>query len=64
MNQQNPTAQNTFFRLSTGFGRRKIFFALSGDVPGNSRYDSSNRSSAPTNIKFKQKQKYEGHLLI
>ena len=61
MNQQNPTAQNTFFRLLTGFGRRKIVFALS-DVPGNSRYDSSDRSSAPTNIKFKQK--CEAHFLI
>ena len=40
------------------------YFTLSGNVPGNSRYYSSDPSSAPTNIKFKQKQKYEPHLLV
>ena len=40
------------------------YFTLSGDVSGNSRYYSSDPSSAPTNIKFKQKQKYEPRLLV
>lgn len=39
------------------------YFTLSGNVPGNSRYYSSDPSSTPANIKFKQKQKYEPHLL-
>ena len=41
-----------------------MFFVLSGNAPGNSRYDSSDPSSAPTNIKFKRKQNYEGHFLV
>ena len=37
---------------------------LSGNVPGNIRYYSPDLSSEPANIKFKQKQKYEPHLLL
>ena len=40
------------------------YFILSGDVPGNSGYYSSDPLTAPTNIKFKPKQKYEPHLLV
>ena len=36
----------------------KKYFTVSGNVPGNSRYYPSDPSSAPTNIKFKLKQKY------
>ena len=47
--KQNSTVQKTFSRLSTDLRRRKIFFALSDDVPERSRY----HSSAATNIKNK-----------
>jgi len=40
------------------------YFTLSGNVPGNNRYYSSDPSSAPENIKFIQKQKFEPHLLV
>ena len=40
------------------------YFTLSGNAPENSRYYSSDPLSVPANIKFKQKQKYEPHLLV
>ena len=40
------------------------YFTLSDDVLENSRYYLSAPSSTPTNIRFKQKQKYEVHLLV
>ena len=40
------------------------YFTLSGNIPGNNRYYSSDTSSAPENIKFIQKQKFEPHLLV
>ena len=40
------------------------YFTFSGNVPGNNRYYSSDTSSAPENIKFIQKQKFEPHLLV
>ena len=66
-NQQQRAKSNctkTFSRLPTDLGRRKRVFALTGNVPGNSRYNSSDHPSAPTNTKFKRKQKYEAHLLV
>ena len=40
------------------------YFTFSGNVPGNNRYYSSDTSSAPENIMFIQKQKFEPHLLV
>ena len=40
------------------------YFTFSGNVPRNNRYYSSDTSSAPENIKFIQKQKFEPHLLV
>ena len=40
------------------------YFTLSGNVPGNSRYYLSDLLSAPTSVKFQQKQKYEANLLV
>ena len=42
----------------------KKYFIFSGNVPGNYRYYSSDTSSAPKNIMFIQKQKFEPHLLV
>ena len=36
------------------------YVTLCDDIPGRSRY----YSSAPTNTKFEQKQKYDAHLLV
>ena len=62
-NKQNLTVQkiSPYYQLLLG---EEKYFTLSGDVLGNSRSYSFDPSSAPTNIKFKQKQKYETHLLI
>ena len=40
------------------------YFTFSGNFPENNRYYSSDTSSAPENIKFIQKQKFEPHLLV
>lgn len=40
------------------------YFSLSGNVPGNNRFYSSNPSSTPANVKFRQRQKYEPHVLV
>lgn len=40
------------------------YFSLSGNVPGNNRFYSSNPSSTPANVKYRQRQKYEPQLLV
>ena len=40
------------------------YFSLSGNVPGNDHFYSSDPSSTPTNVKLRQRQKYEPHLLV
>ena len=40
------------------------YFTFSGNVPGDNRYYTFDTSSAPENIKFIQKQKFESHLLV
>ena len=40
------------------------YFTQSNNVPGSIRYYSSDPLSEPANIKFKQEQKYEPHLLV
>ena len=62
-NEQNPTVQ----KLSPGCQlilNDEKYFTLSDNVPGNSRYYSFDPLSESTNIKFKQKQKYEARLLV
>ena len=56
-NEQNSTVQKLSPDCQLILDDEK-YFTLSDHVPGNSQY----YSSAPTNIKFKQK--YEPHLLV
>ena len=40
------------------------YFALSSNMPSNNQFYSSNPSSTPDHLKFRQQQKYEPHLLV
>ena len=42
----------------------ETYFSLSGNVPANNLFYASDPSTTPADVNFRQKEKYEPHLLV